>query len=91
MTSDALERKWFSDPPSEFIRALVNELRMETFSTYHAAEIVNENQQIIVQGQNGTEINLIELILRSNKRTQELLDLAAKYSTVLDSRDKNEE
>lgn len=91
MTSDALERKWLSDPPSEFIRALVNELRMETLNTYHAAEKVNENQQIIVQGQNGTEINLIELILRSNKRTQELLDLAAKYSTVLDSRDKNEE
>ena len=90
MTSDALEPKWFSDPPSEFIRCLVNELRMESLKIYHAAEIVNENQQIIVQGQNGTEVNLIELMLRSNKRTQELLNLAAEYSTVLDSRSKNE-
>ncbi len=86
MPVDDLMSEWLSYPPSEYIRCLVNEMRMAELQIQTATEIMKEDQAFIVKSNRGTEVDLVEIIIRSNQRIEELLRLMAEYATLEDKR-----
>jgi hypothetical protein len=82
--SDKSTPDWFDWPPKDFIAGLTNMLRGEIGKAQTAAEFMHSEQGLKTALPNGTEVDLLSIVITSLEQAQLLLDLAGKYSEEFD-------